>query len=95
MKTDRCSIPLGNQQGTVFLPVFGGKGKEASRRASSLEKELVRTLGSLFRQDELQALDFTGQIQHGNNQTSVLRLPQANGRDSLPLQVGMVVPGVS
>ena len=95
MKTDRCSIPLGNQQGTVFLPVFGGKGKEASRRASSLEKELVRTLGSLFRQDELQTLYPAGLVQNRDNQTPVFCPAQSDGRDSLPLQVGMVVPGVS
>ena len=93
MKTDRCSIPLGNQQGTVFLPVSGGEGEEASRRASSLEKELVRTLGSFFRQDELQTLYPAGLVQNRDNQTPVFCPAQSDGRDFLPLQIRM--PGIS
>ena len=93
MKTGRCGIPLGNQQGSVFLPVSGGKGKEASRRASSLEKELVRTLGSLFRQDELQTLYPAGLVQNRDNQTPVFCPAQSYAGDLLPLQVRM--PGIS
>ena len=85
MKTGRCGIPLGNQQRTVFLPVSGGEGEEASRRASSPEKELVRTLGSFFRQDELQTLYPAGLVQYRDNQTPVFCPAQSDGRDFLPL----------
>ena len=43
----------------------------------------------------MQALNFAGRVLHRNNQPPVLRLPQADGRDFLTLQVGMVVLGGS
>ena len=95
MKTGRRGISFGNQEGAVFLPVSGGKGKEASPRASSPEKELVRPFGRFFRQDELQTLYSAGLVQDRHNQTPIFCSAQSDGRDSLPLQVGMVVPGVS
>lgn len=44
MQTGRCGIAFGNQQRSVFLSVFGGKGKETSRCASTPEKKLVCSL---------------------------------------------------
>ncbi|WP_204626687.1 hypothetical protein, partial [Desulfovibrio piger] len=80
MKTGRRGISFGNQEGAVFLSVSGGKGKEASPRAASPEKELVRPFGSLFRQDELQTLYPAGLVQNRDNQTPVFCPAQSDGR---------------
>ena len=95
MQTGRRGVAFGNEQWAVLGSVFGRNGEEAAGCFASLEKELVRTFGKLVRQDELQALDFAGRVQHGNNKPSVLCLPQADGRDFLSFQIGMVVPGGS
>ena len=69
------------------------KGKRSLPPCVLLEKELVRTLGSLFRQDELQTLYPAGLVQNRDNQTPVFCPAQSYAGDLLPLQVRM--PGIS
>ena len=95
MQTGRRGIAFGNEQRAVLGVVFCRNGEESAGRFAALEKEFVRPLGGLVRQNELEALYPAGRVQHGNNKPSVLRLSQADGRDFLSLQIGMIDPGGS
>ena len=77
------------------MSFFCGNGEEAAGRFAALEKELVRPLGGLVRQNKLKALYLAGLIQNRDNKSSVLRLSQTDGRNFLSFQIGMVVPGSS
>lgn len=90
-----CGVAFGNKQRAVLGVALRRNGEEAAGRFAALEKEFVRPLGGLVRQDELQALYLAGLIQNRDNKPSVLRLSQADGRDFLSLQIRMIVPGGS
>jgi len=95
MQACPCGVAFGNEQRAVPGFVFCGNGEEAAGCFASLEKELVRPLGGLVRQNELQALYPVGRVQHGNNKPPVLCLPQPDGRNFLSLQIGMIILGGS
>ena len=60
------SVAFRYEQGAVFGSFLCRNGKIAARRLSAGEKDFVRPLSGLFRQDALQAHNLTGSVQHGH-----------------------------
>lgn len=83
------------EQGAILGAVLCRNGEVAARRFAALQKELVRPVSGLFRQDALQAHQRAGSIQHRQQQlynALTLPLPDATkSRDTFPLQVRVCI----
>ena len=83
------------EQGAVLGSVLCRNGEIAARRFATLQKELVRPVSGLVRQDALQAHQRAGSIQHRQQQlynALTFPLPDATkSRDTFPLQVRVCI----
>ena len=96
-KVQACGggIAFRYEQRTVLASVLCRDGEATARRLTACEKDLVRPLSGLFRQDALQAHQLAGSIQNGQQQFHhAPPLPlsdSAEDWDMFALQIGVVV----